>query len=259
DADKPKEEPEQPGNDADKPKEEPEKPYIAVQMVSVDREIRSLEVGRSEQFKAVIIPNNATNQKVTWHLTNPDVATISPTGLLTGKKPGMTRLIIRSEDNGKEWTSGEIYISPFTLRVGDQYIDLVGVNTHGQPTKLSDFAGKGHYVLIDFWGRWCGVCVADIPRVRAIKSQFEKHGLVVVGVSSGDSFVTHQKAVKSLGVTWPQIVNKENPSLFGRMYGIKYYPHVVLLDRTGKIAGWNMGIIEAKNVIQSILDKEKSL
>jgi hypothetical protein len=33
----------------------------------------------------------------------------------------------------------------------------------GRPVRLADFLGK--VVLPDFWGCWCGVCVANMPHL----------------------------------------------------------------------------------------------
>lgn len=238
---------------------QPPTPKVAVTAVSVELEPKQLQVGRELQMREVIIPNDATDKRVTWHLSNPEVATISPTGLLKGVKVGSTRITVRSADGGKEWTSGDVYITPFQLGVGDQYLNLVGVNTQGTPTSLKQIVDEGHYTLLDFWGDWCYYCKRDMPKIKGIWDKYRGHGLRVVGISSGDSFATHQRSVRELGITWPQIIDKNDSRAFGRIYGITGYPHVMLLDKTGKIIEWKIGAEEAENIIQSILDREGSL
>ena len=34
--------------------------------------------------------------------------------------------------------------------------------------KLSDYVGKGKYILLDFWSPWCGPCRREMPNVKAI-------------------------------------------------------------------------------------------
>ena len=50
--------------------------------------------------------------------------------------------------------------------------DFVGQMHNGSSMKLSDL--KGQYVLLDFWGSWCGPCVAEAPDLKKIYDSF--HG-----------------------------------------------------------------------------------
>ncbi len=51
---------------------------------------------------------------------------------------------------------------------------------NSQGVKLTDLHGK--WVLLDFWGYWCGPCVGSMPDLMKFYDQHKVHGLEVVGV-----------------------------------------------------------------------------
>ena len=53
---------------------------------------------------------------------------------------------------------------------------------------------RGKYVLIDFWGIWCGPCVKEMPEVKDFQEKY-KDKLVVLGINSGDTKEKVQKFV----------------------------------------------------------------
>jgi len=51
---------------------------------------------------------------------------------------------------------------------------------NGGPVSMRDLSGK--YVLLDFWGYWCGPCVAAMPDLMRLHDRFGNKGLVIVAV-----------------------------------------------------------------------------
>ena len=75
-------------------------------------------------------------------------------------------------------------VSKLVLLEGQPAPELRGVvGWKGQPVKLADLKGK--YVLLDFWGYWCGPCVEAMPILIEMHEKFHDKGLVVIGIHLG--------------------------------------------------------------------------
>jgi hypothetical protein len=74
---------------------------ILVTGVSVSPTTASVGVGiNSRQLTATVSPANATNKNVSWSSGNPLVATVSPSGLVTGVTSGSTIVTVTTNDGG---------------------------------------------------------------------------------------------------------------------------------------------------------------
>ena len=74
---------------------------VSVSGVSLNLTSTVLDTSGSVQLTPPIYPADATNQNVTWTSSNPGVATVSPSGLVTGVSAGSATITVTTADGGK--------------------------------------------------------------------------------------------------------------------------------------------------------------
>jgi RNA polymerase sigma factor (sigma-70 family) len=142
--------------------------------------------------------------------------------------------------------------------VGEPAPEFEGVTGwSGKPVKLADLKGK--FVLLEFWGYWCGPCVGAMPVLIELHERFADKGLAIVGVhmdGGGDvdtaakleekiagfrkklwkgkdlpfpsALVSGKSEGEGAARTWKNVVGQ---------YGVHSFPTTILIDREGKVVG----------------------
>ena len=129
----------------------------------------------------------------------------------------------------------------FTLRADD-----------GSEQKLSDYVGRGEYVLVDFWASWCGPCRREMPTVKEIFTKYKDQGLKVLGVAVNDEVSDAQKAIEDMGIEWPVIFDVRGTSL--NVYGISGIPHLILFAPDGTIVSRGARGDDLKAVVDAAMN-----
>lgn len=102
----------------------------------------------------------------------------------------------------------------------------------GKPLSLSSLRGK--YLVLDFWGSWCGWCIKGFPEM---KKYYEKYSgkFEILGVDCNDTEEKWKEAVKTNGLSWKHVYCPRGNKEIITSYAIQGYPTKIVIDPEGKI------------------------
>ena len=140
----------------------------------------------------------------------------------TRRCPRVQQVAQRMEQVRSTWV-GEMF-TDFTVPAG---------KPDGTEARLSDYVGRGKYLLVDFWASWCGPCRTQLPYLRRVYEQYQGAEFDVLGVATWDKRGNSQKALDEDHLPWEQIL--EAGDLPSETYGFKGLPQIMLFGPDGKI------------------------
>ncbi len=133
-----------------------------------------------------------------------------------------------------------LYLKPKNI-TGAKSIEITGTLPNGAPFALSDLNGK--FVLLDFWGSWCGPCRKSNPELVELYKRY--HGkkfkgasdfeIVSIGLERNQS--NWAQAIQKDGLVWPYHLMEsssfDSPTTLA--YTVKQIPTKFLINPEGVI------------------------
>lgn len=120
---------------------------------------------------------------------------------------------------------------------GDAAPDFEVTLADGQKARLSDLKGK--YVLLHFWGSWCGPCRSENPHLAEIYKKYGGQEFEIFSIGIERNPAAWRRAIQEDELVWPYQA-MESADFSGGvsgLYNIKTIPATFLINPDGDIMG----------------------
>ena len=123
------------------------------------------------------------------------------------------------------------------IKVGLPAPDFSLPDAQGNMVSLSQFKGK--WVMLDFWGSWCGWCIKGFPKLKDAYEQY-KPELEILGVDCNEPEANWRKGVEKYKLPWVNVYNPEGTTILSD-YAVQGFPTKIIVNPEGKIANITVG------------------
>jgi thiol-disulfide isomerase/thioredoxin len=148
----------------------------------------------------------------------------------------------------------------YMLNEAEQYVQAktnqenLKIGSPFRPFALSSLSGeeividsiKTEYLILDFWGSWCGPCIKGFPKMKEYYRKYNGR-IEIVGIACNDKVSDWKQAVNTHDLPWINVHNIEtsDESNVAILYGIMSFPTKFIINSSGNIIGRFEGENEA--------------
>jgi thiol-disulfide isomerase/thioredoxin len=127
-------------------------------------------------------------------------------------------------------------------------------DTAGTPHTLATY--QNQYVLLDFWGHWCGPCLRAMPKMKKLHTQYtDKLAIIGIAMEDASDAALWKQAIRKHevpGLQLSELQQAAGPVISG--YNVTAFPTYMLLDRRGILLLRTSDIAEVEKKLLTLAD-----
>jgi len=131
------------------------------------------------------------------------------------------------------------------------------LSNESSANRLHDYRGK--FLLLNFWGTWCGPCRKITPDLVKLYQVIDKSRIAMLGVNcefnpGNNAKANPQDYIEEVNIEWPntfEILEKDNKGLFNATK-VTNFPSLILIDDKGVVQARATKFEEVQKLIADI-------
>jgi thiol-disulfide isomerase/thioredoxin len=137
---------------------------------------------------------------------------------------------------------------------GHSYTNIISLDPEGNPFNLSNYVGKGKYILLDFWASWCPDCRKEMPLLVELYNTYKDKNFEIIGYSLDKKADAWKQGIEDLSISWPQMSDCDFWNSQGaRLYAVQSIPQLILINPEGIIVDRGLSADELLKKLSEIV------
>ncbi len=149
----------------------------------------------------------------------------------------------------------------YGFQQGYRFPNFKAETLNGKLIDIYKFKNNG-YLLVDFFGSWCGPCIANFPKLKKVQEKFSRFNFQIIGIADekDSSFTALKKLVAKEQLKWEVIIqNKQTSYEIMNMSKVHMFPTYLLISPDNKVlfeCGGGEDFGELERMLEKIFAKK---